>query len=174
VPKFFVVGKQGALPESMRPMDRDFKVKTQFRTIDELRSFIDRICQDNHVTCGRWSAAQNFYHLAGAFDGSLHELPAGYPRMVRLLVRPFRWIVTRYRFPPWLPIPASIRHRLEPPSDADFDEQKARLLAAVDAFQSHVGEHPSHPVLGKLTRDDWVGFHLRHCSHHLSFLRIIE
>lgn len=149
-------------------------VRQSFRTMDELESFVDRIHANNHVTLGRWTAAQIFFHLAAAFDGSLQELPTGYPKVVRLLVRPFRLFVTRYRFPPWLPIPASIRSRLEPPDSVQFDEQKSRLVNAIHAFNSHVGNHPPHPVLGQLTRDEWIGFHLRHSSHHLSFIRIVK
>jgi hypothetical protein len=149
-------------------------VKQHFRSIDELLYFIDQVRLNNHDTLGRWTAAQNFFHLAAAFDGSLQQLPTGYPKVVRLLIRPLRMIVTRYLFPPWLPIPASIRFRLEPPVDAQFDEQKSRLIDAIQRFNSHVGDHPPHPVLGELSREEWVGFHLRHSSHHLSFIRIRE
>lgn len=149
-------------------------MKQHFRTIDELLTFVERVHVKNHQTLGRWTAAQNFFHLAAAFEGSIQELPKGYPKFVRLLVRPLRSIVTSYRFPPWLPIPASIRSRLEPPKDVRFDEQRSRLIKAIHAFTSHIGKHPPHPVLGELTRDEWIGFHLRHTSHHLSFIRIDE
>ncbi|WP_146519875.1 DUF1569 domain-containing protein [Stieleria varia] len=149
-------------------------MSVHFRTIDELQSFVEMIREDNHETLGQWSAAQNFAHLAGAFEGSMQQLPAGYPRIVRIMLRPFRSIVTKYRFPPWLPIPAAIKHRLEPPVDALFDEQKSRLLDSIREFCSHDSEHPPHPVLGRLTRDEWIGFHLRHSAHHLSFIRIKE
>ena len=145
-----------------------------FHTIEELQNFIEMIREDNHETLGTWSAAQNFAHLAGAFEGSMQQLPAGYPKIVRLIVRPFRAIITKYRFPPFLPIPAAIKHRLEPPEDVLFDEQKSRLLTSIREFSSKESEHPPHPVLGKLTREEWLGFHLRHSSHHLSFIRIAE
>lgn len=148
--------------------------RVQFCNLDEMLLFIEKISESNHETLGRWSAAQNFYHLAGAFEGSLHQLPVGYPWVVRLMLRPLRAFVIKYRFPPMLPIPAAIRHRLDPPSDVRFHEQKARLVDAIHAFRSHLGEHAAHPVLGKLTRDDWFGFHLKHSSHHLSFIRILE
>lgn len=153
----------------MQPM-----ANMHFRTVDELEAFIKVIREDNRITLGRWTAAQNFAHLAGAFEGSVQQLPAAYPRIVRLVVRPFRSIVTKYRFPPWLPIPAAIKHRLEPSADAVLDEQRSRLLNAISVFNSHDTEHPSHPVLGKLTRDEWIGFHLRHSSHHLSFIRVVH
>jgi hypothetical protein len=148
--------------------------KNSFRSLDEMLSFIDQISESNHETLGRWSAAQNFYHLAAAIEGSIQQLPAGYPWFVRLKLRPLRSFVIKYRFPPMLPIPAAIRHRLDPPSDVQFHGQKARLVEAIHAFRLHVGDHAAHPVLGQLTREDWFSFHLRHSSHHLSFIRIIK
>jgi hypothetical protein len=133
---------------------------------------LKRIDNANHRTTGAWSAAQNFYHLASAFEGSMDRLPHGYPFVVRLIVRPIRWIVTGHRFPPWLPIPSAIRHKLEPPRDLEFVAQKERLLRMIDAFRDFSADHPPHPVLGRLSRDEWIGFHLRHCEHHLSFVQI--
>ncbi len=144
----------------------------QFSDLEQLKKHVQQIETENHVTTKRWNAAQNFFHLASAVEGSMEQLPAGYPFLVRLIVRPFRWVVTRYRFPPWLPIPAAIRRKLNPPETADFHEQKERLLAAIETFQQFHRDHPPHPVLGRLTRDEWIGFHLRHCEHHLSFIKI--
>ena len=144
----------------------------QFSNLEQVREHIQQIQFGNHSPTKRWSAAQNFYHLAGAFEGSMQQLPVGYPFLVRLIVRPFRWIITKYRFPPWLPIPAAIGHKLNPPENLDFGQQKKRLLAAITSFQQFHLDHPSHPVLGRLTRNEWIGFHLRHCEHHLSFIKI--
>ena len=144
----------------------------QFLNLEQLLEHLQQIGPENHVTTKNWSAAQNFYHLASAFEGSMNPLPAGYPFLVRAVVRPFRWIITRYRFPPWLPIPATAKHKLAPPEDVDFQQQKDRLLQVIDLFQQFQQNHPAHPVLGSLTHDEWTGFHLRHCSHHLSFIKL--
>ena len=147
-------------------------VKIHFSNLDELRDYIQSIEVQNHRTTKNWTAAQNFYRLAGAFEGAMNELPRGYPFLVRLIVRPFRWIITRYRFPPWMPIPDSIKHALNPPETVDFAEQKNRLLQVIELFKQFPNKHLSHPVLGKLGPDEWIGFHLRHCEHHLSFIEL--
>lgn len=147
-------------------------MRCHFSNLDSLRTHLLRIERNNHATSGNWTAAQNFYHLASAFEGSITGLPMGYPKLVRLVIRPFRWVVTSYRFPPWLPIPTAIKHRLAPPENVDFDEQRSRLLASIDAFEEYTGTHPSHPVLGTMTHREWIGFHLRHCEHHLSFIAL--
>ena len=147
-------------------------MKLRFADLDDLRDYVQLIEPQNHSTTKNWTAAQNFFHLASAFEGSMDPLPKGYPYLVRVLIRPFRWVVTGYRFLPWLPIPKSIKHRLNPPETAEFAEQKKRLLHAIEMFKQFPKEHPSHPVLGKLTTDEWTGFDLRHCEHHLSFISL--
>ena len=142
------------------------------RSLAELKAHLQRIEEFNHRVMGQWTAAQNLYHLAAAFEASIEGLPVGYPGPVRLAVRPLRWMITRFRFPPGLPIPQAIRFRLEPPPDADFEEQKVRLLTSIDRFEGFTGQHPPHPVLGPLSREEWVGFHLRHCQHHLAFIAV--
>ncbi len=146
--------------------------KARLLTLAELREQIQSIESGNHDLRGKWSAGQVFYHLAAAFEASIEGLPAGYPRTIRTLVRPFRWIITRVRFPPCLPIPNAIRFKLDPPTHADFDLEKSRLLGSIERFVEFSGQHPPHPVLGSLTRDEWIGFHLRHCQHHLSFVAL--
>ena len=113
---------------------------------------------------------QIYFHLAAAFESSVDGVPPGYPLAVRIAVRPFRWIVTRFKFPPRMPIPSAIRYKLEPPVDVNDSEQYKRLLLAIEQFVSHEGELPPHPVLGSLSRQEWIGFHLRHCQHHLAFV----
>jgi len=102
-----------------------------------MRRFVESIELDNHTTSGNWTAAQIFYHLAGAVEGSMEGLPSGYPMIVRGLLRPFRNIVFSYRFPPLVPIPSAIKFKLEPPADAAFEIQKSRLLDAVIRFNNH-------------------------------------
>lgn len=147
-------------------------MKLAFNCIEDLLAHIDRITADNHHTLGQWTVAQNFFHLAAAFEGSLEGLPAGYPILIRFIARSFRWMVIRYRFPPWIPIPSAIRHSLGPPASCDFHAQKQRLVLAIEEFRHYTEPHPPHPVLGELAHEEWIGFHLRHCEHHLSFIAI--
>lgn len=149
-------------------------MKRKLQDLNELRSIIEQLREEQIETRGQWTAAQILYHLASAFEGSLNRLPVGYPLLVRRLVRPFRWMITKYRFPPWLPIPAAIKDRLDPPADVCFEEQQTRLLRAINLFTDHADDHPPHPVLGELNRSEWIGFHLSHSSHHLSFIRRVD
>ncbi|MCC9607205.1 DUF1569 domain-containing protein [Blastopirellula sp. JC732] len=145
---------------------------SQIKDLDQLKTRLAEIAQSPHEMTGRWTAAQIFYHLAAAFEGSVEGLPPGYNFFARSVLRPFRWFVTRVRFPWGIPIPASIADKLAPPKDADLAEQHARLLQAIERFERHEGPHPPHPVLGGFSHDQWIGFHLRHSEHHLKFVRV--
>jgi hypothetical protein len=144
----------------------------KFKSLDDVRREVDRIATSRHTTTGNWTAAQIFYHLAGAFQASLEGRPPSFPKWVRFVLRSSRWVVTRFRFPPFVPIPASVAEIMAPPADADLAEQHERLTTLIDRFEQHSEPHPPHPVLGALTREEWVGFHLRHCQRHLSFVRV--
>ena len=143
----------------------------RLNSIDALRKEIERLgCSECRVL-GKWTKGQIYFHLAATFEGTVDGLPPGYPSIVRLVIRPFRSLVTRFKFPPWLPIPRAIAEKLTPPENADCEEQLERLLRAIDRFMQHEGALPAHPVLGPLTRSEWIGFHLRHVQHHLAFMQ---
>jgi len=148
----------------------------RFRNTDDLRKYVVQIVDTDHENLGNWTTAQIFYHVAAAFEASVGAtpLPLGFPRVLRWIIRPCRRLVTHVRFPPGLPIPAAIAFKLKPPPNPDLAEQYRRLLIAIDLFDEHTGPMPPHPVLGPLTRSEWIGFHLRHCEHHFSFIRLSD
>ncbi|MEZ6091954.1 MAG: DUF1569 domain-containing protein [Pirellulaceae bacterium] len=146
----------------------------KFRTIDDIGKRVQSITSDNHKVLGKWSAAQNFYHLAAAFEATVISRPSGSPPVKPKVGRVLRWFVTRVKFPPFISIPEEVRDRLEPPADAEFETQKRRLLESIERFREFDGVHPPHPVLGPLTRKEWIGFHLRHCQHHLAFIKVTD
>lgn len=145
-------------------------MQVRLQSIDELRDLLEQLGYKKHRTHGNWTVGQIYYHLAAALEASIDGLPPGYSRFARLIIRPFRSLVTKICFPPWLPIPKTIAFKLAPPTDVDCGEQHARLLRAIDRFQHHEGPLAPHPVLGSLSRSEWIGFHLRHAEHHLAFI----
>ena len=144
----------------------------RYEDLEDLRLHILKIGSEERETQGGWTLGQIYYHLAAAFEASVEGLPPGYHRMVRLILRPMKSFVIKVRFPPWLPIPQSIAFKLAPPAKVCCSEQYDRLLAAIVAFEKHHESHPPHPVLGSLTKQEWIGFHLRHSQHHLGFVKV--
>lgn len=142
----------------------------RFETLDDLRAELDRLGAATVEPVGGWTAGQNYWHLAAAFDASMRGLdaPASIPRPVRWLARRGRALVLRRGwFPPRLPVPVAA---LVPPEDADETKSLRLLRRAIDTFERTDGPPSRHPVLGPLTRDEWMAFHLRHCELHLKHL----
>ena len=152
-------------------MEDGITASGRLHSIEALRDEIERLGCSDCKMLGKWTKAQIYFHLAATFEGTVDGLPPGYPSVVRLMIRPFRFLVTRYKFPRWIPIPRAIAEKLTPPMDADCESQHERLLRAIDRFAEYEGVLPPHPVLGQLTRSGWIGFHLRHVQHHLAFIR---
>ena len=65
--------------------------------------------------------------------------------------------------------PEKIRPSFEAPADATFEEAFAALKVAVERLRA-TQERVPHPVMGKLSLEEWEQFHLRHAEMHLSFV----
>ncbi len=65
----------------------------------------------------------------------------------------------------------SKKSKLEDLRFPSFEVAKAKLLGAYQLFKSNYEENTeavyNHPVMGKLTKDEWTEFHARHILYHL-------
>lgn len=146
----------------------------RLRNFDQLRSYLDRIEREPVTTTGQWTIGQILYHLAAAVELSSAP-PAHRPgRMSRLLRWPMRMLVLRRGLPRGVSIPAVARRQLDPPADADPSTQLARVRTAIDQLERATGDLAAHPYLGPMTCDEWCRFHLRHCEHHLRYVRFAD
>ena len=146
----------------------------RLKDFDQLRSYLDRLEREPATTTGQWTIGQMLYHLAAAVELSCTP-PSHRPRGVsRLLRSPMRMVVLRRGLPRGVSIPAVVRRQLDPPTDADPSAQLARLRAAIDELEHTTSELAAHPYLGPMTHDEWCRFHLRHCEHHFSHVRLLD
>ena len=143
--------------------------------LNSLREEIVRVNLHSRGTTGNWTVGQIYFHLAAAFEAtvepSVKNQQPSFSLVKRIAMRPLLWFVTRVRFPSGIAIPPSVRRKLEPPIDADALVQYERLLLAIEQFASHEGDFPPHPVLGPLSPQEWLRFHIQHCRHHLWFIQ---
>ncbi len=132
---------------------------------------------------GKWSAAQIVHHIAVSIDqsGSTFATRTEKPPMMR---RPRTWferggqlLIMRVGwFPPGRKAPSQTTPA-ERPERAAVEKQfregiqrfldlERRLLPArrYDLFVKH-------PVLGDLTLEEWMRFHVRHATHHARQIR---
>jgi hypothetical protein len=133
---------------------------------DELIADAQRLTEQPVQTLGNWTQAQNYKHLAMSFDmaidGSDFMLPG-----------PVRWLMSLLMKKKFLtkPIPAGFKTSKDMVALEDFplDQAMADLRRAVDR-QKTVSDRAMHPGFGKISREEWDQFNLRHAEMHMSFI----
>lgn len=132
---------------------------------------------------GKWCAAQIAHHLAVGIDmsGRAFESRADKPPMTRrprgafalvadVLIMKVGW------FPPGRKAPSQSLPA-EHPDRAAVDEQFKAGVARFLELERRLlptRRHDlfvKHPVLGDLTLEEWMHFHVRHAAHHLRQVR---
>lgn len=138
-----------------------------FESLDEVGPDVVRLLA-GHFTVGRWSLAQICNHLELAIRLPMEGVPVKWSWFYRRTVGP---LARRVAF--WLRwIPEAVRVPgvyLPPPSALDAAREADALAATIDRFRSFAGPFDEHPLLGRLSGDQWRRFHCLHCAHHLSF-----
>ena len=69
------------------------------------------------------------------------------------------------RFPDGRQVPAPF----DPKPGLDAAHEAQSLARAIERFRSATGPFPAHPIIGPLSRDEWLRFHTMHAEHHLGF-----
>ncbi len=146
----------------------DGRRKVNYRSYEELLADAERLSGPDVQLLGNWSAGQVFQHLATAYNGSIDGLPGTFPWHLRLMV----WFLKKRLLAG--PMPAGFK----PPRDLGdavlpaptaTDVGLANLRAAVARLGRESSRAP-HPLLGKLTNEEWDRVHLSHANLHMSFL----
>ena len=141
-----------------------------FSSMDEIADDVEALARGKVKALGNWSSGQILEHLAKTMDGSIDGM--------------------KFKFPWWFSFPAKVLFKnrfLTRPMPAGWnlkgDQAKALLPPettwenGLHHFRQSIARQQSeehrapHPVLGRLTRDEWSQLHCRHSELHLSFLQ---
>jgi len=137
-----------------------------FNGLDGVMPEVERLLT-GHETTGRWTLGQILYHLVVGIRLSMEGKSEAEPVEGRDPSRVYRRLFFRSdRFPENTHPPLAI---LIPPDSCDPHEQAEALREAIERFTSNNGAFSSHPVLGSLSKAEWMRFHGMHCAHHLGF-----
>ena len=140
----------------------------RFASLDEMVADAERlVAAPQTKTLGNWPLAELLSHLATAINSSIDDTFGLAPWYIRL-VGPFlkRRFVTK-GFSAGFKLPKEIEPTFFPAGRSSQE--------ALDELRKAVGRTRTeqmtgrHPVLGKLTNDEWTQLHLRHAELHLSF-----
>lgn len=137
----------------------------RYESMEELVADAERLAQTEVRTVGNWSHGQIYEHLARSFDSSIDGVGFSLPA-------PVRWLMTLFMKRKFLQkeIPAGFKTTGRfVPEETSVDAGLASLRAAV-ARQNSESSRAPHPAFGKIGRDDWTAFNLRHGELHMSYL----
>lgn len=135
-----------------------------FEEIGAIMPDVDRLLL-GHATVGRWSLGAICDHLARSVELTLDLPPADAPPTREQTV--FRRLFFRApAFPEGQSIPLAVQH---PAADVEDAAAAEALRAALARLAAHEGPFAAHPVMGPMSREEWLRFHARHAAHHLAF-----
>ncbi len=132
------------------------------RTIEQRINAVD---SDAGPLWGKMTAAQMMAHCAEVLDVSLGKELTGTPWFIRLIGPLFKGVILSER-PYRKNSPTHPQYVMG--DTRDFEAEKARLLASVQAFSASPQEDFRHPIFGRMTAGEksWAAY--RHLDHHLS------
>ena len=144
----------------------DGRREVRYENFDKLLADAMQLSHQPVRTLGNWTQAQIYMHIAmsldTSIDGSSFMLPA-----------PARWVMSRLMKKKFLnkTIPPGFKTTKEmvAPEDTLLEESLSELQRAIDR-QKNNPERAIHPGFGRISRDEWDQFNLRHAEEHMSFL----
>jgi hypothetical protein len=141
--------------------------------IDEVDSIIDAHGRGHLRATGGWTAAQICEHLALFIEFSYDGFPfrASWPiRGACFVAKRIAWKqMVDWSLRPGYKLPSRFE-ALVPDPQADFEAAAARLRRALERIQRGEPMRAPSPFEGRITHEQWVYVHLRHCELHLQFL----
>ena len=136
----------------------------KYASIDDWAADVESCAASKVRTLGNWSQGQIYQHLADSLNVSIDG--------ARLMPAPVRFLLSLFlkkrllnrSIPAGFTAPAGFV-----PGATELDEGLAALREAF-IRQRETTERAPHPGFGKITREEWDKFHLRHAEMHMSFI----
>ncbi len=145
-----------------------------FQSLEELDIFLLSLKTKEVTTTGNWTLAQILCHIGDSIDFFLskREGVVSIPIFIqdtvgKLLFQKFLFF---NKMDPGLPNPI----KKGEPKNGDPKEELERVIYLSKIFYESKGPFNSHPVFGKLSKDEIIKLHLLHCSNHFSYIHVLE
>ncbi len=142
--------------------------KLRFDSLDDLLADAESLAASPSTrTLGNWRLGQLLAHLSIAINGSIDGIAFKAPWPVRLIGPLFKNRVLTRGTSPGFKLPVKAESALFPAAETT-SEALGDLRKAVGRLRTEKAT-AVHPVLGRLTHEEWIQLHLRHAEMHLSF-----
>jgi len=140
--------------------------EVRYGNYDELLADAEQLAGQPVQTLGNRAHAQNYKHIAmsldTSIDGSSFMMPA-----------PARWLMSLLMKKKFLTktIPPGFKtsKELVASENTTLEESLSDLRRAVER-QKNESNRAIHPGFGRISRDEWNQFNLRHAEEHMSFI----
>lgn len=140
----------------------------ELRSLDDVVHEIERLRECGCTRRGNWNLSQMCVHLTETMrvglDGDEPRLAWPLRKLFGLMLR--RVLRTR-KMPSGAPTVARLRPTQTPTDDPATTDLCLATLAEARDF---AGPLPPHPLIDKMTLDEWKDLMVIHAQHHLRFL----
>lgn len=139
----------------------------RYASYEDFIADAERLASGEVRALGNWSFGQILKHVAQSFDSSIDGVGFSLPA-------PARWLMTLFLKKRYLyqAIPPGFKSSEQfIPGETSDEQGLAALREAIDR-QSREDRRAPHPGFGKISRDEWTAFNLRHAEMHMSFVEI--
>lgn len=140
----------------------------RYDSLDDLLRDARQLASGQVRSLGNWSLGQCLHHVAGAIDMGIEGTPSRAPLPLRLVGRLFKGKFLRGPLTPGFKIPKFAAGIVAPGSSTDTQAGLQSLQKSISRWRSDA-RRAAHPILGRLTPDEWEQFECRHAELHMSF-----
>lgn len=138
----------------------------RYRNFDDFLADAAQLAERPVRTLGNWTQAQIYQHLAQSLAASIDGADFALPLPARWLMRLF--LMKRY-LTVALPAGFQTSAAFTPSPETALPDALAALQRTVQRLQVEP-RRALHPAFGRLSREEWDQFDLRHAEMHMSFL----
>lgn len=147
----------------------------RFENLDQVVDYCQILVEDGYTANGQWNLSQTCGHLANWMSYPMDGFPkAPFPVAIMLWLmkitigRSSLKKILAEGFKPGGPTsPASVPG----PSDHSDSDAAVELATTIDRFRAHNGAFIPSPLFGDMDRERLTQLQLRHCEHHLGYLK---
>lgn len=147
-----------------------------FESLDDVLAEALRVAErPDAPTRGKWTAAENVWHVARYVQASVEGYPFKSPLLFKLLGPLLKSGMIRKAMKSGFNTPASVKKHMEPGGSEVGEITMDRAMATLEEWTQKAGDQgfiPTNPVFGKMTREQWVALHCRHAEMHLGLIEI--
>ncbi|HET6878978.1 MAG TPA: DUF1569 domain-containing protein [Pirellulales bacterium] len=156
------------MAESINTKSVEGRRKLRFNRLDDVVADAEKlVASPDTRMLGNWPLDPLLMHLSTAINHSIDGISAKAPWFIRMAAPLFKRRLLTQGMSPGFQLPKRVEPGFFPA--AGSPQAALECLRAAVARTRNEQMTSRHPVLGKLTNEEWTQLHLRHAELHLSF-----